>query len=149
MKNPKFECMNSKKIKKYLLISFSAVLFFVSVLAIHIYWINRPKAADANTIALARIDIKQPIDQEDAATISNWLYQQKAVDHVLVNPKTSIVVFSFYPIESNADKIVSNFKSALPYKAERFIPTEKQLQSGCPIAKTSMTYKIYTYFKNL
>ncbi len=141
--------MNSKKIKKYLLISFSAVLFFVSVLAIHIYWINRPKAADANTIALARIDIKQPIDQEDAATISNWLYQQKAVDHVLVNPKTSIVVFSFYPIESNADKIVSNFKSALPYKAERFIPTEKQLQSGCPIAKTSMTYKIYTYFKNL
>jgi len=141
--------MSSKKIKKFILITISALLFLVSVLAIHIYWINRPKAADANTIAMARIDIKQPIDQEDAAIISNWLYQQKAVDHVLVNPKTSIVVFTFYPLASNADKIISHFKSALPYKAERFMPTEKQMQSGCPVARTSMTYKIYTYFKNL
>jgi len=60
-------------------------LFLVLVLAVHIYWVTRPKAPDANTKIMARIDIKQPITQADADKITTWLYQQKGIDHVLVN----------------------------------------------------------------
>jgi hypothetical protein len=60
------------------------------VLCIHIYIVAKPKA-DEQTIAMARIDFKQDINQEDADKITAWLYQQKGVDHIFINTKTETV----------------------------------------------------------
>ena len=141
--------MKKKVVKKILFYSISIFLLLTIVLAVHIYMVTRPKAPDAYTLAMARIDLKQPINAEDASKIGAWLHQQKGVDQVLVNPQTDIVIFSFYPVQTNANQIVHNFKTALPYKAERFVPTEAEMQSGCPVASTSASYKVYHFISHL
>jgi hypothetical protein len=140
-----------KGLLKKILLSTSGVFFLlVAVLAIHIYIVTRPKAPTANTRIMARIDIKQPISQGDADKITTWLYQQKGIDHVLCNPKTEIVVFTFFPIKTTGDQIVKDFKSSFSYnKAQRYIPTEEELKGGCPVASTSFAYKTYNFFKRI
>ena len=141
--------MTKKVIKRIFLYGFSIFLLLLVVLCVHVYIVTRPKAPDAYTIAMARIDIKQSITSEDASKIGAWLNQQKGIDHVLVNPQTKIVVFTFYPIKTTADQVVHEFKTALHYKAERFVPTEADLQSGCPVASTSSSFKAYNFLKHL
>ena len=138
-----------KKLKKITIGTISVLLLLLVVLAIHIYIVTRPKAPDAYTKVMARIDIKQPITQEDATKITAWLYQQKGVDHVLVNPQSDIAVFTFYPVKTSADKIISDFKTTCSYQAQRYIPTEADVAGGCPVASTSLTYKVYNFFKQL
>ncbi len=121
----------------------------ILILAVHIYIVTRPKPIDAYTRAMARIDIRQAITQADADRITAWLYEQKGVDRVLVNPKTDIAVFTFFPVQTTADRIVSDFKASLPYKAERCIPSAAALKNGCPVASSSVTYKIYSWLKNI
>ena len=127
----------------------SLFLFLVLVLCVHIYVVTRPKAPTATTRIMARIDIKEPINQADADKITNWMYQQKGIDHVLVNPKTDIVVFTFFAIKTNGNQIVKDFKSAFNYKAERYVPTEAELEGGCPVASNSGSYKVYKFIKNI
>lgn len=134
--------MKTKTIKKIAIWSVSTLLFLVIVLAVHIWWAYHPRV-DAYTKVMARIDIKQPIGKTDAGKISAWLYHQKGVDHVLVNPDTRIVVFTFFPIKASGNEIVKNFKADLPYKADRFMPTQKDLASSCPVAGSSFYYKVY------
>ena len=136
--------MKKRSIKKIIVTTFSLLLLCVSVLAIHIYLVMRPKAPDAHTIVMARIDLKQQINNNDANKITTWLYRQKGIDHVLCNPETDIVVFTFYPVKANADEITSQLKSAFHLQdAARFIPTKADLASGCPVASSSFVYKAY------
>jgi len=135
--------------KRIVLWTVSVFAVLVMVLAVHIYIVTRPKPMDAHTRAMARIDIQQPITQADGQRITTWLYQQKGIDRVLVNPGTSIVIFTFFPIRTTASQVVSDFKADLPYKALRFIPTQAGLQNGCPVASTSVTFKVYSFFKHL
>ena len=141
--------MSKQIIKKILKWSGATLLLLVVVLGVHIYIVTRPKPMTANTLAMARIDLKQVINNYDADTITKWLYAQKGVDHVLCNPSSGIAVFSFHPIQTTANEIVNNFKAHMPYKAERFVPSAKDLQGGCPVAATSMTYKIYKFFEHI
>ncbi len=131
-----------KTIKKTLLYSFCTLLLLVAVLAVHIYFVYRP-APDAFTKVMARIDIKQQISQKDANNITAWMYHQKGIDHVLVNPQSCIVVFTFFPVQTTGNQIVQNFKANFHFKADRFMPNEKQLASSCPMSGSSYTYKIY------
>ncbi len=131
-----------KKIKKILLYGAATFLFLVFVLAVHIYFVYRP-APDANTRVMARIDIKQQLTPGDANNITNWLYHQKGVDHVLVNPQTNIVIFTFYPVKTSGDQIVSNFKSNFSFKAERIVANEENLKGSGTVAASSYTYKFY------
>lgn len=99
---------------------------------------------------MARIDIKQPVTQYDANKITAWLYQQNGVDHVLCNPKSEIVVFTFSPLKANANDIAKNFKTALNYaNATRYMPSVEELQKSCPVAATSFSYKAYKFIKNI
>lgn len=141
--------MQKKTVKKIFIGTMSLFLLLTLVLAIHIYVVTRPKAADAHTLVMARIDIKNSIDQSDADKITTWLYQQKGVDHVLVNPKTHIVVFTFFPVKANGDQIVKNFQTSFNYDAKRYIPTEAEIQNGCPVVSNQATSKIYTYIKHI
>jgi len=131
-----------KTIKEILLYGGATFLFLAVVLAFHIYYYYRP-APDASTRVMARIDIKQQINQDEANKIKSWMFHQKGIDHVLVNPQTSIVIFTFYPVKTTGDQVVKSFKSNFNLKAERFIPSDAQLKSGCPMASSSFAYKVY------
>lgn len=141
--------MKMKTLKKVAAWTLSVTLFLVLVLAVHIWWAYRPKPPGADTKVMARIDIKQSISQADADKIATWMYHQKGIDHVLVNPDTRIVIFTFYPVKSSGNEIVKNFNADLPYKGSRFMPTEKQLASSCPVAGSSFYYKVYKFVDNI
>jgi hypothetical protein len=141
--------MKKSLIKKIALSAGAVFLLLVVVLCVHIYIVTRPKPMDAHTVAMARIDIKQPINQEDADRITTWLYQQNGIDHVLCNPSTRIVVFTYHPIVTTANDIVQHFKSDFNYAASRYIPSDKEMRSGCPVATTSITYKIFGFFRHI
>jgi len=125
--------MKNKLVKKAAISSGIIFLVLVAVLGVHIYVVTRPHPIDPRAVAMARIDIKQPIDKADADKIVSYLDAQPGVSHVLVNPQTDIVVFSFFPARASADQIVRNFKAAMDYKAERFVPTRSELRGACPM----------------
>ncbi len=137
-----------KKIIKTLLYTFGTLLFLVLVLAVHIYYVYRPSASQYTRV-MARIDIKQPITPADANQITSFMAHEKGIDHVLVNPQTSIVVFTFFPLKNSGNQIVSDFKAHFPYKADRFMPTADNLKHSCPVAASSSTYKIYKFIANI
>lgn len=139
MKNTK-----SKKIFKCIIWVFGILTI---VLVIHIYWVTKPKVPDSHTIVMARIDIKNSLNQEDANKIKIWLYQQKGIDHVVVNTKTQIAIFTFYPTKTSADQIVRNFKTSFNYDIKRFVPTKEEIANGCPALPPSVTQKISSFIK--
>ena len=143
-----YQFMTKKTFKKILAWTGSFMLLLVVVLCVHIYIVTRPQPANPYIKAMARIDIKQPIDQDDANKITTFLYQEKGIDHVLCNPKGGIVIFSFYPSKTTANQIVADLKSNMPYKGDRVLPTEQQLAGGCPMASTT-TYKFYSFIKHV
>ena len=119
------------------------------VLAIHICIVTRPKAADPDLRVMARIDIRQEIGAADSAVITAWMYRQNGVDHVLCNPKSNIVVFTFFPARTSAGRITGDFNSRLPYKGKRYLPGPEEMKGGCPVASTSAAYKIVKFFKGI
>ena len=142
--------MKTKTLKKILLYALSTALLLIVVLFVHIYMVYRPKAPDAYTEVMARIDIRQTITPADAGRISAWMYHQKGIDHVLVNPANNIVIFTFFPVKTSGDQVVNNFKSAFHLKADRFMPTAQQMASGCPAGGTSSyAYKIYKFISQI
>jgi len=142
--------MKKTTVFKILIWSGAVLLGLVFVLCIHIYMVMIPKEPDVNTRIMARIDVHQPLSATESTKITGWLYQQNGVDHVMCNPKTAIVVFTYSPLQANANNIASNFKSALHYPySNRYVPTEEELQSSCPVASTSAIYKICTSIKHL
>lgn len=136
-------------LRKILLTTGSVFLLLVGILCIHIYMVTRPKAPDAHTRIMARIDFKQDISKEDANRITTWMHEQKGIDHVLYNPASKILVFTFAPLNTTADQVLNDLRSSLHYDAVRFVPSEKDLKSGCPVAATSFTYKAYSLFKHI
>jgi copper chaperone CopZ len=135
----------SKKLFKRIMMVFG---FLTIVLAIHIYWVTRPKAPDPHTIVMARIDIKNSLNQDDANKIKTWLYQQKGVNHVMVNPKTQIAIFTFYPAKVSGDQIVNKFQTSFKYDAKRYVPTKEEIANGCPALPPSVTQKISSFIKH-
>jgi hypothetical protein len=140
--------MKTKSIKKIALYSVSIFMLLVVVLAFHIWWVYRPKA-DAHTRVMARIDIGQPVSQDNAGKIAAWMYHQKGVDHVVVNPQNRNVVFTFSPLIVSGNEIVKNFKASFNLTADRFMPTQRQLARSCPVAASSFTYKVYKFIDNI
>jgi hypothetical protein len=140
--------MKMKTIKRLLLWSGCTLLLITLGVAFHIWWVYRPRV-DANTKVMARIDIGKPIGPDDVKRINSWLYEQNGVDHVLVNPTTRVVVFTFYPLKTSADAIAKRFEMDLPYDSRRFMPTEKDLSSGCPVAPSSFYFKIYKFMDHI
>jgi hypothetical protein len=142
--------MNKRTLKKIGGTVLAIFLILGIVLGAHIYMVTRVKAPSEHTRVMARVDFNQGLNEDDAAKITLWLYQQKGIDHVLVNPKSRIAVFTYYPVKTNANDIVSGLKTSLNYKkAVRYILTEADLRSGCPAAATSFSYKVYNSIKHI
>lgn len=126
--------MRNKWLKRILVAAGSVTFLFAITLVVHLYMVKASKAPDANTRIMARMDFNEDINVEDADKITTWLYQQQGVDHVLCNVATNIAVFSFFPVQTSADKVISDFKLNFDYKTERFLPSSDDLKKGCPVA---------------
>lgn len=141
--------MPSKKIKKILSISLLVVVLLAITLSVHIYVVTRPKAPTAKTLIMARMDVDSSISTKDSADVVSWFYQQEGIDHVLCNPATSIIVFTFHPLQTKADIVINHFNSAFNLKGKRFLPSKEEMSSGCPVASSSFTYKLYESVKRI
>jgi hypothetical protein len=141
--------MLKRKWKRIAITAGSVLVLGIVVLGFHIWWVMRPRV-DATTRIMARIDIHQPILPADADRITAWLYQQKGVDHVLVNPKVDIAVFTYSPLQNNANTITQQFRQELAYgSAARVVPSETEMAMGCPVATTSFAYKAYKFMSHI
>ena len=141
--------MQKRTLKRIALSVLSVFVLLIVVLCVHVYMVTRPRV-DEHTRIMARIDIKQPIDQADVNKITAWLYEQKGVDHVLVVQQSSTAIFTYAPVSNDANRIARDFKADLPYsKAERYIPTQAEMKSGCPVAPGSFAYTLYSYVKRV
>jgi hypothetical protein len=141
--------MQKRTWKKIALTATAVVGLGTVVLAVHIWWVMHPRI-DATTRIMARIDIRQPVQQADADKITAWLYQQKGVEHVLVNPKAEIAIFTYAPVKNDGDVITQHFKQELPYpQATRIKATEGEMAMGCPVAGASLAYKVYKFIDNI
>lgn len=141
--------MQKRKWKKIAFWSTSVFVGLVVILAIHIWWVMKPRI-DSGTRVMARIDLGQQIDRQDASTIQAWLYCRQGVKYVLVNPASQIAVFSYSPLENDANRIVADFKAQTRYRnAVRHLPPADANSSGCPVAATSFTYKVYAFMKRV
>ncbi len=141
--------MNKKLLKKIAIGTITGITLLTVVLCVHIYMVTRPKAPDANTVALARIDIKEDIGDADASKIGEWLSAKKGVDHYLCNTQSDIVVFSFHPAIVSANDIAVEFSHKLHYNSTRYIPGADELKGGCPVAATSISYRAYSFIKQI
>jgi hypothetical protein len=121
-------------------------VFLTVVLGVHIYLVTRPGKVDAHTVAMARIDFKQDITQADANKITKWLSAQQGVVHTLCNPDSDISVFSYRPVQSNADQLVRALVGELKYDAVRHVPDAAALQSGCPMKSGSSLSRLISIF---
>lgn len=141
--------MLKRKWKKIAITAGSVLVLGIVVLAFHIWWVMRPRV-DATTRIMARIDIHQSILPAEADRITAWLYQQKGVDHAVVNPKVDIAIFTYSPLQNNANVIAAAFRRDLAYSgAVRVMPSETEMASGCPVAATSFAYKAYKFMSHI
>jgi hypothetical protein len=141
--------MKKRTLKRIALSVLSVFVLLLIVLCVHVYMVTRPRI-DEHTRIMARIDIKQPIGQDDVAKITDWLYRQKGVDHVVVYPQSETAIFTYAPVHNDASRIAKDFKAALPYsKAERYMPSDRELNSGCPVGPGSFAYTLYTTVKDI
>ena len=140
--------MSGKLIKKAVLGTCATLLLLLAILGIHIYIVTKPKA-DAKTVAMARIDIKQSINETEAGGIEKWLSSQTGVDHVLLNRETNILVFTFYPVKASANQLADNLKATFNVNAERIVPSAEQMASGCPAMGHTLTGKLYSFFAHI
>ncbi len=136
-------------IKRTLVTGGSIIAVLLVVLCVHIYLATRPKPVTADTRAIIKIDFKQDITDADADKINTWLHKQKGVENVSCNAANDFAVAIVHPALYNPDQLVSDLETSLNYKAKRFIPSQKDMQNGCPVATTSWTYKIYNYFSRI
>jgi hypothetical protein len=135
-------------IKRIVIGTAATLLLLVAVLGIHIYIVTKPKA-DAKTVAMARIDIKQSINETEAGSIEKWLAEQTGVQHVALNRESNILVFTFYPIKVSANQLADNLKATFNINAERFRPSAEQMASGCPAMSHTLSGKVYSFFTHI
>ena len=141
--------MQKRKWKRIAITAGSVLVLGIVVLAFHIWWVMRPRV-DATTRIMVRIDIHQQILPADADRITAWLYKQKGVDHVLVNPAVDIAVFTYSPLQNDANAITQQFRRELAYSgAARVMPSETEMAMGCPVATTSFAYKAYKFMSHI
>ena len=140
--------MKAKFMKRIFIATSATLLLLVAILGIHIYIVTKPRIND-KTVAMARIDIKQSINETKAGGIEKWLSKQTGVQHVVLNRESNIIVFTFYPIKANANELAENLKATFNVNAERFMPSAEQMASGCPAMAHTFSGKVYSFFSHI
>jgi len=142
--------MAKKKLKKIALASIFVLLGMLLLLCIHLYIVTRPKSPDINTRVMARIDFTDSLSNKQSAAVTEWLYKQQGIDHVLYNPISHILVFTFSPLYNDANRITASMQQTFStYKLTRVMPTDAEMAVGCPVASNEISAKVIHFFKSL
>lgn len=67
---------------------------------------------------------------------------QKGVSHVLCSTQTKIAVFTFYPAQVNATQLTAQLSKSLGIPANRYLPSNEEIASGCPVLPNSTEKKL-------
>ncbi len=140
--------MKRNLLKKILGVTVSITVLAALVLGVHIYMVTRPGKADATTVAMGRIDIKDEIDAATADEMVAWFYEQQGVQRAVYNAASQILVFTYRPAILSTDILMKEFRSNFNYTAEQYKPTEEEMKKGCPV-NTTTAFKATDYFKEL
>lgn len=142
--------MKKLTVKKKALISTSFLAILGMLLIIHIYVVSRPKAPTADTRIMARIDFTGTLDSSHGNAITEWLYKQKGVDHVLYNASSKILVYTFCPVDNNALAIYTGIQHSFSaYQPVRVLPSQEEIEGGCPITSGKTAASVFNFFKRL
>ncbi len=127
---------------------FSVSTVLVLLVLLHVYLVTRPVERPANYKVMVRVDVNGNIQPEHATKIIAWLRSQPAVDHVAAISAGSPILFTYFPAKGNADAIVDRMNTVFQLPAKRYLPTEAEMQSGCPVAGTTAR-KAISFLQNL
>ncbi|MDB5258168.1 MAG: hypothetical protein JWM14_2863 [Chitinophagaceae bacterium] len=126
--------------KKKIIIRIAASLVGVTfllfvVLCVHLYGIAKKRDAEkGNLTQLSRIDFKEPIDSVNALKINNFVGSMPEVKGTYFNIPAGLLVYGYAPGALKSQEVfdkVMNF-TAHKYKAERYIVSPEQMNTGCP-----------------
>jgi hypothetical protein len=131
--------MRSKTVIKSVLI---ATLVLFVILVVHIIWVTRPPQKNFPNVAMARIDFQSSLNDVQGKAITEWLYAQKGVTHVLCNTSSKIAVFTFYPSQVNATQLANQLSRYMQIPATRYLPAKEEIENGCPIVSSATQQKI-------
>jgi hypothetical protein len=142
--------MKKATVKKTLIWSASILLFFVLVLAVHIYVVTRPKTISPYSRTMARIDLHQPVTQLQADSIKAWMNGQKGVIDSYISVKSDKAIFLFYTTRTTGNQVVKDFKDQFRFdNAVRFLPAAADYEKSCPIVAVAYTEKIARFFRHI
>ncbi len=124
--------MITNRRKNIFIVTASLICAASFTLAWHVYAVTH-RQPDAQLRAMARIDLTQDINEQDAQAITAWLYAEAGIDHVLCNAANNVVVFTYYPALTDADYVARAFRSRSGYSGHRYKPAASELAIGCPV----------------
>ena len=136
-------------LKRSLFILSTLLLLLVAAVTVHVYLVTRVRPHDEHTRILARMDFPRRLTAGDSALITTWLYGRKGVDRVLCNPAGKLVIFSFFAKKTSAGTVINDFNESMAYHVIRHLPSEAEMNMGCPFISGSLGYRMSLFFKHL
>src|ERR1044072_5190075 len=128
-----FTSSSRKRIMKILKISVLIILILFSMLAVHIYQVTKPRQLDNNNLQLSRIDFLQPVDEAEAAKIRHFVASLPGADNTLFNTQNAVLIYGYQNNLQNSTDVFTKLIAFGHYKAKKFIVSEQQASSGCPV----------------
>lgn len=133
-----------KKLIKIGAWTFGVLFALFIVLAVHIYSVTKPVYYDNNDLQLARIDFRQDLDAAEASKVRSFVMAMPGVQNVMFNEHDRTLVYGYTLGQQTSENVFTSLMRSGDYKAVRFIPTEEQMASGCPMGggnKNSFVYR--------
>jgi hypothetical protein len=139
--------MEKRSIKKIVIWSISIFIVLFVVLIIHILMVTKPVVYDNSDLQLSRIDFKQDIDSLEGNKIRHFIATLPGIENSSFNEKDNILVYGFRLGKQNSETVFKKLIEFGNYKAERFVVSEAQMNSGCPMGKdkSTFTYRFSSY----
>jgi hypothetical protein len=139
-----------KRLKRFLWIFASLSLLLFAVLVVHIYSVTKPVKYDNNDLQLSRIDFKEDIDSIEAAKIRSFVASLPGVQNAMFNTQDNILVYGYSLGKQTSTEVYNQLIKFGHYKAEKFVVSAEQLNSGCPMGKNknSFVYKLSAFIYN-
>jgi hypothetical protein len=135
-------------IKKILITVTAVFLCLVSILAVHIYLVTRPKPGAITSLSMGRVDFESPLDSLEASSIVSKVRQLDGIKDVRMNSAAGHMICLYDRKSWSGDELTSWIVDEFSVQASFFRPTEEMLSQSCPaIDKSSLTYRLGAFFQ--
>jgi hypothetical protein len=129
--------MQPRALKILILSLFSTALLLSIVLGVHIYMVTEPFEENQHAQwQLHKINFERPISREEEQKVKSSLYTLEALERIHFNKTSTAAVLAVkHPSEIKVGdpQITERLPEDIQDIAFLHVPTEKELQAGCPI----------------